>query len=120
MKLIKIIKALADENRLRILNLLSQKEMCVCEIEHILGINQSNASRHLIKLSEADIIFSEKQGQYVFYRLNPSIINEYPFLQVFLEQELKKLTNCKTDVITLDKLEKDGMLCRRGSCCLDK
>jgi ArsR family transcriptional regulator, arsenate/arsenite/antimonite-responsive transcriptional repressor len=120
MKLTKIIKALADENRLRILNLLGKKEMCVCEIEQILEINQSNASRHLIKLSDADIIDSEKQGQYVFYRINPSIIDEYPFLKVFLEQELNKLTKCKADIIALDKLEKKGMLCRRGSCCLEK
>lgn len=40
-------KALADENRIRILNLLRSDELCCCDIESVLGIKQSNASRHL-------------------------------------------------------------------------
>ena len=50
MELVEIFKAFGDETRIRILNLLRNSEMCVCEIEAILGINQSNASRHLNKL----------------------------------------------------------------------
>lgn len=60
MEFVEIFKALADENRLRILNVLNQGELCVCEIETLLGITQSNASRHLNKLKSLKIIDSDK------------------------------------------------------------
>ncbi|MGD9156009.1 MAG: metalloregulator ArsR/SmtB family transcription factor, partial [Bacillota bacterium] len=60
MNLLKILKALGDENRLRILNLLRQKKLCVCELESVLNMTQSNVSRHLIKLKDAELIESEK------------------------------------------------------------
>ncbi len=47
LELVVILKALADETRLRMLHLLKDRELCVCEIEEVLGIQQSNASRHL-------------------------------------------------------------------------
>lgn len=60
MEIVYICKSLADENRIRILNLLKNEELCVCDIEAVLGIKQSNASRHLNKLKMAGIIASEK------------------------------------------------------------
>lgn len=53
---LKIMKALSHQNRLRILNLINQHELCVCEIQYIMQINQSNTSRHLNKLKQAEII----------------------------------------------------------------
>ena len=44
------LKALADPNRLRVLNLLGDRTLCVCDLEEVLGLNQSNLSRHLAKL----------------------------------------------------------------------
>ncbi|MCO5382960.1 MAG: metalloregulator ArsR/SmtB family transcription factor [Methanosarcina barkeri] len=58
--IVSIFKSLADENRIRILNLLRNGELCVCDIEAVLGVKQSNASRHLNKLKMAEIIVSEK------------------------------------------------------------
>jgi ArsR family transcriptional regulator len=55
-----ILKALADENRLRILNLLRNGELCVCDIEAVLGIKQSNTSRHLNRLKISGMIASKK------------------------------------------------------------
>jgi ArsR family transcriptional regulator len=85
-EMMKIIKALADENRMRILNLLYYKKLCVCEIEKVLNINQSNASRHLIKLKDADLIDSVKQAQFVCHFVNPAVIQKFPFVQSLLEQ----------------------------------
>ena len=85
MELVKVLKALADDNRVRILNLLRKRSMCVCELESVLNINQSNVSRHLLKLKEAEIIDFEKQGQFVFYKINALILERYPFLQNILE-----------------------------------
>ena len=67
---IKILKALSDNTRLSILNLLNGEKLCVCEIEAILDNTQSNISRHLAKLKEADLILSTKYAQWVHYELN--------------------------------------------------
>ena len=65
-----LFKSLGDENRLRILNLLTDYELCVCEIEVLLDLNQSNVSRHLGKLKSSDVISSYKDGQWMHYRLS--------------------------------------------------
>ncbi len=60
MDIVYIFKALADENRIRILNLLRSGELCGCDIESVLGIKQSKDSRHLNRLKMAEIIVSKK------------------------------------------------------------
>lgn len=89
--MIDIFKALGDENRLRIVNLLINAELCVCEIETILEMTQSNVSRHLNKLKNAGIISSFKDAQWVHYRLNDKYIKKYDLIinqikQYFLEE----------------------------------
>jgi len=60
MDFVYIFKTLADENRIRILNILRNGELCGCDIEAVLGIKQSNVSRHLNRLKIAGIIHSDK------------------------------------------------------------
>jgi len=62
-----VLKALADPNRLRILNLLHEKTLCVCDLEAILGLNQSNLSRHLAKLKHAGILNAQKKALFTYY-----------------------------------------------------
>lgn len=69
-----IFKALSDENRLRIINLLMHKELCVCELEAVLEMSQSNVSRHLIKLKQVKIVASKKDSQWVYYSIDPQFI----------------------------------------------
>ena len=68
---VEVYKALADDNRLRILNIIAERELCVCEIEEVLGITQSNASRHLNKLRQAGLISSRKEAQWTYYAFDP-------------------------------------------------
>ncbi len=68
-KLEKIFKALGDKNRLRIVNMLRQKAMCVCEITQVLKVSQSTVSGHLRVLREAEIVEDTKDGLWVEYRL---------------------------------------------------
>jgi ArsR family transcriptional regulator, arsenate/arsenite/antimonite-responsive transcriptional repressor len=65
-----IFKALSDETRLRIVKLLEQGELCVCEIVAALGIVQPRASFHLGVLRGAKLIKDRKQGKWIHYRLN--------------------------------------------------
>lgn len=109
--LIQIMKALGDETRLRILNLLSKSELCVCEIEQLLEINQSNASRHLNKLTTTGIIKYEKRALYVYYKINNDILDEFSFLREFISQELSKIEKCNVDLVKLEKYRSSGLSC---------
>ncbi len=65
---LRIMKALADENRLRILKLIERRPLCVCELQEVLGIVQSAVSRHLKILEDAGLIARRKAGVWVeFY-----------------------------------------------------
>jgi ArsR family transcriptional regulator len=109
--LVYILKALADENRLRIMNLLRNGELCVCNIEAVLGIKQSNTSRHLNRLKVAGIITSQKKSQWVYYRLNNEIFTEFPFLSVVLNEEVDKIDICKKDLKLLEKIKASNRCC---------
>jgi ArsR family transcriptional regulator len=65
----KCFKALGDRNRLRIINMLKQRAMCVCEITDILKLSQSTVSGHLRVLKEAGMVEDTKEGLWVEYRL---------------------------------------------------
>lgn len=68
----KVFKALGDETRLRILGLLSIREMCVCEVMIGLDLTQPTASHHLGLLENVNLVKNRKEGKWVFY----SIANE--------------------------------------------
>ena len=67
-------RILADLTRLRVLALLSREgELCVCELTHALGEIQPKISRHLALLRESGVALDRRQGQWVYYRLNPEL-----------------------------------------------
>jgi DNA-binding transcriptional ArsR family regulator len=69
-KLSRIFKALSDDTRLTIMGLVFRHgHLCVCEVERILGITQSKASRHLRYLRDAGLLEDEREGLIVNYRL---------------------------------------------------
>ena len=66
---IKVMKALSDPNRVKMIKLLQHKVMCVCEIQAALGLAQSTVSKHLKILEEAGLITYYKDGLWVNYSL---------------------------------------------------
>jgi ArsR family transcriptional regulator len=71
----KVFKALADATRLRILGLLTVREMCVCEVMVALDLTQPTASHHLGILENAGLLKKRKEGKWVFYRIaNPEVV----------------------------------------------
>jgi len=66
---IKVMKALSDPNRVKMVKLLQRRILCVCEIQAALGIAQSSVSKHLKILEEAGLIFFSKEGLWVNYQL---------------------------------------------------
>lgn len=84
--LIRILKACADDNRLRILKMLQHREMCVCELTEALEIAQPSVSRHLKMLEDADLIVHRRDGLWINYRLDPELSN--PYVRVILSHLL--------------------------------
>jgi ArsR family transcriptional regulator len=66
---VKVMKALSDPNRVKIVKLLQQKVMCVCELQGALGISQPSVSKHLKILEEAGLVEYQKDGLWVNYYL---------------------------------------------------
>src|ERR1700681_3242879 len=64
-----LFRALADPTRLRLLNLIADRAICVCYFVEILGISQPKISRHLAYLRRAGIAAARRQGRWMHYRL---------------------------------------------------
>lgn len=69
--LARLLKALADETRLRVVALLAHGELCVCHVESGLDIPQPTASRHLAVLRNAGVVEARRDGSWIHYRLAP-------------------------------------------------
>ncbi len=67
---IKVMKALSDPNRVKIIKILQHRKMCVCEIQTALGIAQPTVSKHLKILEEAGLVTFKKDGLWVNYMLS--------------------------------------------------
>ena len=70
------LEALADPTRREILNLLKQSRMSAGEISNHFSISGAAVSRHLSVLKEADLIRDEREGKYIYYELNATVLEE--------------------------------------------
>lgn len=108
--MIDILKALADETRLRILSQILKSEMCVCEIEACLELTQSNASRHLTVLKKAGILDSYKSAQWTYYNISDKFINENKELYDYILKKISEIPYYEDDCKKFDK-------CRQQCLC---
>jgi len=110
METLKIIKALGDENRLRIVNILFGNELCVCEVEGILSMTQSNISRHLSKLTSSGVTKYRKDAKYIYYSLDEKTLLEHPFVAEAIK-EVRYEERYKDDLIKLNHYVEHGYTC---------
>jgi ArsR family transcriptional regulator len=75
--LVRAAKALSDETRLRILNLLLERECCVCEVMQVLDISQTRASRNLNILYNTGFLKMRRQGLWAYYSIDYSALGEH-------------------------------------------
>jgi ArsR family transcriptional regulator, arsenate/arsenite/antimonite-responsive transcriptional repressor len=114
--MVDIFKALAEESRLRILTLLMQDEMCVCEIEECLKMTQSNVSRHLTALKNSGILDSNKKAQWTYYKISDNFKEENENLWLYLLKKLKELPNYQADLDEYQKC-KEQDICNVNKSC---
>jgi ArsR family transcriptional regulator len=115
-----LLRALADDTRLRILALIAAGEVCVCNIHGALGIPQPTASRHLAYLRRAGLVSSRKDGLWVHYRL---AVPKDPALANVLKATLDALG--RTRAISTDRRRLSGLttiplrvLENAAACCV--
>jgi len=85
--LVKTFKALSDETRLRILNLLLERECCVCEVMQVLDISEPRASRNLSALYDAGLLKLRRQGLWALYSIDREGLDEH---YTYLVEAVKK------------------------------
>lgn len=105
-----LFRALADRTRLRIVNLLARRSLCVCDIQRILEQPQSSVSRHLALLKSAGLIIDRRDGMRTFYALTA---RDAPLARAVLgaiRQHLVDEGDYRQDVEELDALH------ARGAC----
>ena len=113
--LIKTMKALSDETRLRILKILLERECCVCEVMQALNISQSRASRNLGILQDAGFLKVRRDGVWIVYSVDWQTANRYATALAKLLRD-SPITN---EVLTQDKKRlkhtvRIGPGCRKG------
>ena len=70
-ELTKLLGVLSDESRLRALNLIQERECCVCEVMQVMQISQSKASRILSALYDVGVLKLRKEGRWAYYSIDP-------------------------------------------------
>jgi ArsR family transcriptional regulator len=84
----RLFRALADRTRLRLLNLIFDREICVCYFVDILGMSQPKISRHLAYLRRVGLVAARRQGRWMHYRLSPGLDTT---AQAILKEALRQL-----------------------------
>jgi len=109
-KLVEVLKALSDETRLRILNLLYERELCVCDVMETLQITQAKASRHLIYMKNAGLVKDRKQAQWAYYAMLKD--EHLKFIDNLVYDNLRNMEPYKGDLENLNKwLQQKNLNC---------
>ena len=107
-------KALADGNRLRILNLLLHGELCVCDIQFVLETSQPNVSRHLAYLKNSGLVVDRRDGYRIYYRLSEPKHSFKKKLFEFLQDAYRNEEQLRED----NRRLKEAI--REGSCTISE
>ncbi|MFP4363393.1 MAG: ArsR/SmtB family transcription factor [Spirochaetia bacterium] len=111
--IIEELKAMSDLNRLRTLSLLWEAEdLCVCEIETILGMKQSNMSRQLERLRTSGFLSSYKQAQWIHFTIAPEHRFENSLLRHILHQAHESREIFDKDIVKLRDYRGRGFTCK--------
>ena len=108
---LRVMKAAADATRVKILKMLQQRKLCVCEMQAVLGISQPSVSRHLRLLEDADLVRSAKDGMWNNFRLaRPEEANPYATIILAHLQEWLE------DDASVQELLKQAKVVDRATC----
>jgi ArsR family transcriptional regulator len=108
---VKAFKALSDETRLRVLNLILERECCVCEVMQALEISQSKASRHLSALYDAGFLKQRKEGLWSLYCMDENIEDYLSDMVSAAKKSMIDNPQAKMDRERLKTAQRTGIAC---------
>ncbi len=106
---LKILKALSDSTRLRIIMLLLKKELCVCELTFILKMEQSRISHQLRILRDVDLVEDSRDKKWIIYRIPDTIRENFGYLLKGIQRELKNSKEIQEDAVRLETCLKEDI-----------
>jgi len=111
--LIKVLKALSNPTRIRIIKLLEKKRMCVCELTEVLKIGQPSVSHHLRILNDAGLVVDLRNGLWMDYELSKEKYNKYaPQLLELASSWLTDDSKILDDIKAAKKVKREE-ICKR-------
>jgi ArsR family transcriptional regulator, arsenate/arsenite/antimonite-responsive transcriptional repressor len=97
-KYTRFFKALGEPTRLKILKLLAEKELCVCDLINVLDMNQPRISQHLKVLKDAGVIKERKQAQWSYYSLCCDDFHDFmEAFSNFIKEDLANIGDLKKE-----------------------
>jgi ArsR family transcriptional regulator len=114
---LEVFKACADETRLRLLVLLSERELCVCELVEVLEMPQGKISRHLAVLRRAGLVSHRRYGTWIYYSLRRPDTSLARRVRTYLKAEAREVEPPATDLVRLHELACCGEICVDQSSC---
>ena len=106
-----VFKAFSDETRLRILFLLSKRELCVCEIVAVLGVPQGRISRHLAMLKQAGLLSDRRDSTWIYYSMVAPTNGLTRRLGAYLRDSSDLCEQVQRDHEQLELLACQGVIC---------
>ncbi|MCX7793475.1 MAG: metalloregulator ArsR/SmtB family transcription factor [Thermodesulfovibrionales bacterium] len=113
-QIIKLMKLFSDPLRLRIFMLLTERELCVCQLMAIVGASQPLVSRNLGLLREAGLLSTRRDGKLLFYRISEDLSQEQKKFINNLKELLKNDPQIRTDRLRIVECEEFQK--RTGRC----
>ena len=114
---LEVFKACADETRLRLLVLLTERELCVCELVDVLEMPQGKISRHLAVLRRAGLVADRRDGTWIYYSLRRPETSLARRVRAHLKGEAREGEPPVTDLARLHDLACCGEICVGPSSC---
>jgi ArsR family transcriptional regulator len=116
---IMLLKTLADPTRLKLLKLVLQEELCVCELQELLQISQPAVSQHLAKLKTAGLVKEQRAGMWTYYRGDAARLQAgLQGLQHFLEADPATIPEMADEVARRATLNRAQLCCdAKGASC---
>ena len=115
-RLIAVTKALSDENRVRVLMALKDREICVCQLVELLGLSPSTVSKHLSILEQAGLLIRRKEGKWHYYRLTDPSRSPISAMAIeWVKQSLNNDSHILSDYKRMDsilKISPEALCCR--------
>ena len=99
-----VFKAFGDQTRLRILFLLAERELCVCELVAVLEMPQGRISRHLAQLKHADLVKDRRDGLWIYYSLAQGKSGLVLRLHEYLKVDHESLPEAREDLERLERM----------------